>query len=473
MTRAKSGQESSEDGPPFPVAPEAIKVLETLWDAGHAAYLVGGDVRDGLLTLEPTDGPWDMASDAQPEELLELFPGSSYGNRFGTVTVSGTPGMPDAEITTFRREQHYGDHRRPDTVTFTDSIDEDLARRDFTVNAIAWGRAASDPTARLIDPWGGRADLDAGLLRAVGDPDARFGEDALRIVRAARIAGQVGLTIEPDTLAAMTRHADDVRYLAAERIGAELRKLLRSTPPSAGFGHLSRSGVVAPLFPELAAQRGVPQGKLPGQDLWDHCMATLDAAAALAPGSEDLALAALLHDTGKPETFVDGHFRGHDEAGARIATSFLARMGFSAGTARRVSELVRHHMFSYERSWTDTAIRRFMRRVGVESVDDLLMLRAADNVGSGLPPEAGHLDEMRARIEEQRRAGVALSLADLAIDGNDVMEELDEKAGPWLGRLLDRLLDSVVADPARNRRELLLNDARLWAERSRESAVRP
>ena len=152
---------------------------------------------------------------------------------------------------------------------------------------------------------------------------------------------------------------------------------------------------MAPLFPELAAQHGVPQGKLPGQDLWDHCMATLDAVAALAPEHERLALAALLHDTGKPETFADGHFRGHDEAGARIAASFLARMGYAAGTARRVSELVRHHMFSYERSWSDTAIRRFMRRVGVDLVDDLLTLRAADNVGSGLPPDAGDLDEMR------------------------------------------------------------------------------
>ncbi|MBA3307629.1 MAG: HD domain-containing protein [Chloroflexi bacterium] len=445
--------------PPFSVPPEVMQALEELWSAGHAGYLVGGGVRDALLGRTPHDPVWDLATDAIPERALELFPGGTYENRFGTVLAGGV------EVTTFRRDHAYGDHRRPDRVTFTDSIEEDLARRDFTVNAVAWGRAAGGQEAGWVDPTGGRADLDARLLRAVGDPELRFGEDALRLVRAARIAAQVGLTIHPDTEAAMSERAGDVSYLATERIGRELRRMLDAEPPSAAFRILERTGLLRSLFPELAAQLGVVQDKIPGQDLWDHSLATLDAAAALAPADPIAKLAALLHDTGKPETAADGHFLGHEEAGARIAQTFLSRLGFGSQDVRRVVRLVRHHMWSYVPAWGDAAVRRFMRRVGVDLVDDLLRLREADNVGSGWPAEGGGVAELRARIAEQRHRRPPLSLADLAVDGNAVMASLGREPGPWLGRTLERLLDSVISDPERNTPERLLADARTWAEK--------
>ncbi len=415
---------------------------------------MGGALRDELLGRPGAD--WDVATDARPDRILELFPGGTYQNRFGTVLTDGV------EVTTFRRDHAYGDHRRPDAVTFTDSLDEDLARRDFTINAIAWGRPAGSTDASWVDPTGGLADLGARLVRAVGDPDSRFDEDALRLVRAARIAAQLGFDIEPATRAAMRAHAGDVRYLASERVGQELRKLLTARPPSSGLRILAETDLLAPLFPELAAQRGVPQDKIAGHDLWDHCLATLDAAAHITPGDEGLLLAALLHDTGKPETFANGRFLGHDQAGARIARAFLSRLAYPSRVVDRVAGLVACHMFRYEGAWSDAAVRRFMRRVGVDLVDDLLVLRAADNVGSGLPPEAGALAELRSRIDEVRMHAAPLSLRELAIDGDDLVEALGRPPGPWVGRMLERLLESVVADPSRNRREILLDDARTW-----------
>lgn len=450
---------------PAPDLPgEVDRLLDHLWANGHAAYVVGGAIRDQLLGRESAD--WDVATDALPDRLLELFPNGAYENRFGTVLTDGI------EVTTFRRDHRYRDHRRPDEVTFTDSLEEDLSRRDFTINAIAWGRAggaggapgaAGPAPAHWVDPTDGMADVRARRIRAVGDPGARFEEDALRLVRAARIAAQLGFTIEPRTREQMAAHATDVRFLALERIGRELDRLIRARPPSVGFRVLADTGLLEPLFPELAGQRGVPQDKVPGHDLWDHCLATLDAAAGIAPDDETLILAALLHDTGKPETFADGRFLGHDEAGARIASAFLARFAYPGRLTARVARLIQWHMFRYEPAWSDAAVRRFMRRVGVDLVDDLLRLRAADNVGSGWLPDAGGLDELRARIEAQRASGAPLSLRELAIDGHDLQQELGREPGPWIGPLLDRLLESVIADPARNTRETLLVDARDWA----------
>lgn len=440
---------------PPPALPDRVRaLLERLWSAGHAAYVVGGALRDELLARPSTD--WDVATDARPERILELFPGGAYQNRFGTVLIE------HVEVTTFRRDHAYGDHRRPDAVTFTDSLAEDLARRDFTINAIAWGRAVASTEDSWVDPRGGLADLDARLVRAVGDPDARFDEDALRLVRAARIAAQLGFAIEPATLRQMRIHAADVRYLASERVGQELQKLLLVRPPSSGLRILAETDLLAPLLPELDAQRGVPQDKIAGHDLWDHCLATLDAAADIAPQDESLILAALLHDTGKPETLANGHFVGHDEAGARIAMAFLGRLAYPSGVVTRVARLVRCHMFRYEPAWTDTAVRRFMRRVGADLLDDLLALRAADNVGSGVSPESGGLAQLRARIDQERLRRAPLSLRDLAVNGDDLLEALGRPPGPWVGRLLERLLQSVVADPARNEREVLLTDARAW-----------
>lgn len=446
-------------GTPFPVHPDAQRVLERLWSAGHAAYLVGGAVRDALLGRATHD--WDVATDARPETILGLFPEGEYENRFGTVLAHGV------EITTFRRDQHYPDHRRPASVTFTDSVVEDLVRRDFTVNAIAWGRAAGahPGEAGFVDPSGGREDLARRLLRAVGEPGARFDEDALRLLRAARIASAVDLAIEPATLAAMRRHADDVRWVSGERVGIELRRMVEAEVPSRAFRIMAETGLLRPVFPELADQVGIPQAKLPGQDCFDHSMATLDGAAVLDPGDERMLLAALLHDTGKPATMDRGHFHGHEQVGAVFAEELLGRVAYPRGEARVIGRIIRGHMFAYRSAWSDAAVRRFMRRVGVDIVDDVLRLRRADNVGSGFPPDDGGVDELRARIADQRAAGVPLAVADLAIDGTDLMAELGRPGGPWLGQLLDRLLDSVVADPRRNTRQQLLVDARSWADR--------
>jgi tRNA nucleotidyltransferase/poly(A) polymerase len=443
--------------PPAPV----MHVLQTLWGAGYAAYLVGGGVRDALLGTPV--GDWDAATDALPERLLELFPTGGYENRFGTVTVPAD-GI-DLEVTTFRRDHRYADHRRPDSVTFSDSLEEDLARRDFTVNAIAWGRSGgsdSEGTDQpvLADPTGGLADLQAGILRAVGDPAVRFDEDALRLLRAARLAAQLGFEIEPSTLAAMRATAQTVRYVSSERIGDELRKMLATEQPSRAFEILAQTGVLEHALPELGAQRGIAQDKTPGMDLWAHSLATLDGAARLDPGNPRLRLAALLHDIGKPTTLADGHFIGHDAEGARLAEALLARLAFPRRAAEAVVELVRHHMFSYEPRWSGAAVRRFIRRVGRDLVDDLLDLRAADNLGSGLPANSGHLDELRDRVDAELAAGAPLSLRELAVHGDDLTAELAIAPGPVVGKLLDHLLAWVLDEPARNERHKLLAEAR-------------
>jgi tRNA nucleotidyltransferase (CCA-adding enzyme) len=441
------------------VPAEVVGILERLWSNGHAAYLVGGGVRDLLLGRPVHD--WDIATDARPETTLNLFEAGQYKNRFGTVTV-GTE--PDAvEITTFRRDHQYADHRRPDTVTFTDSLDEDLARRDFTVNAIAWGRAADEQDAHWSDPTGGLDDLEARSLRAVGDAATRFDEDALRLLRAARLAAQLEFQIEPRTLAAMGATAATVSWVSTERVGAEVRKMVAADPPSRAFEILASTGVLSGAIPELAAQRGVPQDKVTGHDLWGHSMATVDAAAGLQNASETLRLAALLHDIGKPPTFADGHFIGHDEEGAKMADTMLTRFAYPRHEVEHITDLIRHHMFSYEPRWSGAAVRRFIRRVGRDRVHDLMHLRRADNVGSGLPENAGHLEELNARVDAQLEAGAPLTLRELAVNGDDLVTSLGIAPGPQVGQLLERLLGSVIADPSRNTRDRLLSEARIWA----------
>lgn len=442
--------------PPFAVDPAAMRVLERLWSEGHAAWLVGGAVRDALLGRESHD--WDVATDALPGTVLACFPGARSENPFGMVVVD------EIQITTFRRDHTYADHRRPDRVTFTTDLDEDLGRRDFTVNAIAWGRGSRSAagSARFHDPMGGRADLDARLLRCVGDPDARFEEDALRLLRAARIAGAAGLAIERHTLAAMAAHASDVRWVASERVGDEIRRSLGVERPSVVFRVLEATGILSMILPELAAQRGVPQAKVTGDDLWGHTLRTLDAPV-LTPADVRLRLAALLHDLGKPATFANGHFIGHAAVGAEMAAAVLSRLHHPARESSAIVRLIAEHMFQYEPAWTDAAVRRFLRRIGPELMPDLLRLRQADNVGSGHAPDAHQLDVLRERVEAELRSGVPLRLADLAVDGDDLLRELGRTPGPWLGVLLERLLESVVNDPSRNTPAHLLADARRWS----------
>jgi poly(A) polymerase/tRNA nucleotidyltransferase (CCA-adding enzyme) len=307
------------------------------------------------------------------------------------------------------------------------------------------------------------ADLEARALRAVGDPDVRFDEDALRLLRAARLAAQLDFRVEPETRAAMSRQAHLGRHVASERVGAELLRLLVSERPSIGLRLLGWTRVLDAVLPELATQRGVPQNKVRGRDLWDHTNATVDAAARLAPGDVTLALAALLHDSGKPETRAEGRFLGHEEVGARIAEKVLRRLAIGGAQSERVVRLVRWHMFGYDEKWRDAAVRRFLAKVGPDLLDDLLRLREADNMGSGRPREATGVDELRARARAELDRQVPLSLADLAVDGRDLIDEVGLTPGPIVGALLARLLDSVISEPSRNVRDRLLADARHWA----------
>ena len=429
------------------VPAEVEDLLGTLWRSGHAAYVVGGSLRDALLGRRAED--WDLATDALPDETREIFPDSAYENRFGTVAVRR--GRDAYEITTFRSDHDYADFRRPHRVEFGASLEADLARRDFTVNAIAWGAgaeaaAAGVPEPVLVDPFGGIADVEARLLRAVGDPLKRFEEDALRMVRAVRLASTLDLDIEPATLAAIHARADLVAYLSGERIATELGKLLAAPRPSVGLRLLESSGILAHVSAELAAQRGVPQNKVPGEDLWDHTLQSVDAA----PSNPIVRLAALVHDIGKPATQADGHFHGHETVGADQARELLERLREPRLVVDRVTHLVRQHMFRYEENWSDAAVRRFIGKVGAEAVDELFALREADNVGSGLPTDAEGLDELRRRVRDELERGPILDRSALAIDGGDLMRELGLEPGPRLGRLLDALVERVIEDPGLN-----------------------
>jgi putative nucleotidyltransferase with HDIG domain len=441
------------------VRPAILDLMDRLGAADHAAYVVGGSLRDLLLGREPHD--WDLTTDARPDRLQELFPDSLYENAFGTVTVRDASGAP-VEITTFRTDHDYADFRRPHRIEFGDRVEDDLARRDFTVNALAWGGAAGRERA-LVDPFGGRDDIVRRALRAVGDPAERFQEDALRMLRAVRLAATLEFAIEPATLEAIGRHVGLAAHLSGERIAAEVDKLLGARRPSVGLRLMARTGLLAVVAPELAAQIGVPQNKTPGEDLWDHTLRTVDAAAAAGVDSV-VRLAALLHDLGKPATAADGHFYGHEAVGAEQAAMLLRRWHLPRETIDRVERLVRHHMFSYDSSWSDAAVRRFIAKVGPETLDDLFSLREADNLGSGVQTAAGDLAALRRRVAAEIASNVVLDRAGLAIDGNDLVGTLGLAPGPAIGRLLDRLVERVVAEPRLNERATLLALARSLAE---------
>jgi tRNA nucleotidyltransferase/poly(A) polymerase len=435
----------------------ALELMDRLVAAGHSGWIVGGSLRDALLGRTPAD--WDLATDALPNRVVALFPGAVYENRFGTVGIRLEGEL--FEVTTFRTEHDYADFRRPHRVEFAEDLETDLARRDFTVNAMAWGRAAgpagdarAEPAVLvLVDPFGGIADLADKTLRAVGNPGARFREDALRMVRAVRLAAALEFDIEPATLAAITANAQLVDRLSGERIGAELGKLLDAPKPSIGLRLAEETGLLAVISPELARQRGVAQNKVPGEDLWDHTLRTVDAAPAERP---IVRLAALLHDIGKVETLADGRFPHHEAAGAARADELLRRLRYPRSAAEEVVHLIHHHMFSVDPGATDAAIRRFIRRIGRERLDALFALRRADDAGSGTVGEDPALAAFVARVYAELNAEVPLDRSALAVHGNDLMRELRLTTGPRLGIVIDALLDRVIADPGLNERGSLL-----------------
>jgi tRNA nucleotidyltransferase (CCA-adding enzyme) len=441
------------------VPADVEKVVDRLIDAGHDAYVVGGAVRDALLGIDP-HGTWDLTTSATPEEIQKLFKRSLYNNRFGTVVVRS--GDHEVEVTTYRTETGYADHRRPDSIAFVPSLEEDLARRDFTINAMAWRPPRNGKPSLLVDRFGGREDLDARVLRAVGDADERFREDALRMLRAVRFATLLELRIEPKTAEAIHRNAALAATLSGERIQQEIVKMLFAPRPSAAFLMLSQLGVLAVICPELEECRGTPQDKAVAVNVFEHALATLDATVeAKPPGDLVLRLAGLLHDIGKPDTFADGHFHQHDFVGEAKARAILRRWKFDKETVNEVTHLIRHHMFWYQTDWTGSAVRRFIRKVGLENIPALFALRRADNIGSGArSPKMYILDALWQRVQEEIQAANAFSLRDLAIKGTDLIDELGLKQGPAVGRVLNALFERVTDDPTLNTREKLLELAR-------------
>jgi tRNA nucleotidyltransferase (CCA-adding enzyme) len=434
-----------------------VHVLRTLGEAGHEVALVGGVVRDRLLGLEHR-GEWDAATAARPEETVALFEGATWENRFGTVTLGADPAV---EVTSYRAEGAYRDRRRPDEVQFGVSLTEDLARRDFTINAMAWLPTDLDAgRGALVDPHGGQVDLDARRLRAVGDPLERFAEDALRLIRAARFAGRFGLTIDLGTEAAIRELAPTVASVSAERVRDELLRILADDPaPSGAIGLLERLGLLVVVLPELAALRGIPQAKAVPGDALDHSLRAVDAAPSDPPA---LRLAALLHDIGKARTLHDGHFFGHERVSAEMGTDVLRRLRVPRAPAQRVIGAIRNHMYDYDSAWTDAAVRRFVRRLEDVDRELLFALRRADNAASGVGPAGdANQGELEARIAEQVSAEPGrLVERRLAIDGHDLQHELGMEPGPEIGAVLDRLTEIVLDDPSQNRRDILLAHAR-------------
>lgn len=425
-----------------------ISVCASLKRRGFDAYVVGGAVRDALLNRKSSD--WDVTTSATPDQVMTMFNHTiPTGIKHGTVTVAVAGNR--IEVTTMRKEGMYADGRHPLSVCFVEDIETDLARRDFTVNAIAY-----DPIDdRLVDPFGGREDLTERIIRTVGDPDRRFAEDRLRMLRAIRIGCMLGFTIERNTLQAITRNSSSIVSISAERIRDEFVKLMSCDRPSAGIELLRTTGLLEHIIPELLEGYGMQQNRYHAYTVYDHNLRTADAL----PDGRLLRIAGLLHDVGKPRVKQEEHFYGHERVGASIARDVLTRLRFSRRDVDLISHLIRQHMFQYTPEWSDAAVRRFIRRVGVEHLDDLFELRRADRAGSDRPEDTG-LGELIDRVRRVLSTGDCLTVRDLAVNGDDIRRLL--KAGmpqAVIGSVLKRLLDEVIEDPSLNHRDVLLTKA--------------
>jgi putative nucleotidyltransferase with HDIG domain len=519
---------------------EVLYILHCFAKQNKEAYLVGGAVRD--LLLNQADRPvkdFDFATNAHPEEIQQLFDNAFYENKFGTVSLnhddllqllkkyqlpaadlSTTKKEPTStkvriidlknaskihvslrenkqnvdqteneqnlvpafEMTTYRSDGLYNDHRRPETVDFGHSLEEDLKRRDFTVNAMAISLdpayleevfansilqtdyLINEENFTLIDLHHGQEDLQLRVLRTVGEADERFKEDALRMLRAIRLAVQLNMDIETNTYFAIKFNKDLLRFVSMERVRDEFLGILKSQNPAKGIEMLDESGLLEQIIPELYQGRGMQQRGHHISDVWTH---SIDALRHCPSTDPVVRLATLLHDIGKPSTYQeDEHsqitFYNHDVLGARTASYVAKRLRMSKKDIQRIFTLVRYHMFYYQPHHTDAAIRRFMRKVGLENIDDILDLREGDRLGSGAKKTSWRLEEMKQRVIEQLNQPAGLD--DLAINGNDLMQELGIKPGPQLGQILHHLLEIVLEDPTRNTRENLLDEAKSYSD---------
>lgn len=434
----------------FTVTSQIKRFASVFYDNGYSLYIVGGAVRDFLLGLKNSD--LDFTTDARPEEVMSLFKTViPTGIAHGTVTVIFEG--EHYEVTTFRSEGEYKDGRRPSTVTFIPSLEEDLKRRDFTINAFA----ASAKDGKIIDNHGGEQDLQAGIIRAIGDPFERFDEDALRIMRAARISAKLNFSIEKETFKAMGALKENLHHVSVERIHDELLQLVGSNHPRKGLDYLYESTTLSVILPELAACAGVLQKGYHHEDVLQHSFTTCQKAADI-NASLFVRLAALFHDIGKATTQEEHgdrfSFYNHEVVGEELTRKILRRLKASNEEVDTVTHLVRHHMFSYTPEMTDSAVRRFIVRVGQEHIEDLFKLRIADQLAISNQANTTLLDEFSDRINAIIASSDALSLKDLAIGGNDLIG-LGVPKGKRIGQTLHYLLETVLDDPSQNTKERL------------------
>jgi len=453
------------------------KIARILSKEGYEVYLVGGAIRDIAMGKLPHD--YDLATNALPDEMLELFPKSvSTGAKFGTVIAlveDEKKENHDVEVTTFRSEEEYVDGRWPSKVEFVDEIYKDLGRRDFTINAMAVDLLEEflngeeiEREWEIYDPFEGIKDIDLKLIRAVGTPIERFKEDGLRAFKACRLASQLDFEIEKETFEAIKECLPIAKQVSIERIRDEFMKLLLNSPkPSKGIDLMRQCGLLQIFLPELLEGYGVEQKLYHTHDVYWHSLKTCDYA------QDSVKLAALLHDIAKPRTDMgNGHFYGHDVMGVEMVETIMKRLRFSKSEIERVKTLVRNHMFYYPHSqqeskedvllsqWSDSAIRRFLNRVGEENVEDLFKLRIADATSNPNSPfDSNEITLLQKHISEVRAKDMALKISDLDINGED-LKSIGVQSGPQMGKILKGLLDVVIEDPLMNTKEKLLDEAK-------------
>jgi tRNA nucleotidyltransferase (CCA-adding enzyme) len=452
-------------------------ILTKLSAAEYEVYITGGVIHDLFLGRPAYD--WDFTTSAVPEDILRIFPDGFYNNRFGTVGVTdeSLPEKPIFDITTFRTESGYNDRRHPEHVTWGSSLKEDVIRRDFTINAMALKplsrmKQSKDKHMPITEEWemelidvvGGRNDLEAKIIRTVGDPDERFREDALRMMRAIRIASQLQFTIAPETMLSVTANAALIMEISWERIRDELLKILATDYPSEGILLLRNAGLLAHILPELDRAFGVEQKSPERHHLYDvgtHLIQSLK----FAPTADPLIrLATLLHDIGKPPTFKKNAktglitFYNHELVGTNMARVVADRLRLSRDQRELIIKLIRWHQFTVDEHQTDSAIRRFIRNIGPENIDAMLALRVGDRLGGGARETSWRTEIFKKRLIEVQR--VPFRVQDLQINGYDVMRELAVPQGPAIGKILTALFTEVDEEKLPNEREALLTRMR-------------
>ena len=439
--------------------PKEVKsVIQKLKKTGFESYIVGGCVRDVLRKIEPED--WDITTNAKPEEIRKIFPKSFYENKFLTVTIqtrNQNPKLKEIEITTFRLEAKYTDKRHPDQVKFAKTIKEDLKRRDFTVNAMAIDLKGSKKF-EVIDLFSGKKDLENKIIRAVGVPKDRFSEDSLRMLRAVRFATTLGFKIEKETVKAIKNNSFLLKVISKERIRDEFLKIIMSERAAEGVESLRNLGLLKYIIPELEEGCGVSQNKHHIYECYEHSLRSLDYASKK-NFNKYVRLAALLHDIAKPKTKRgrgrEATFYNHEIIGAKMTAQILDRLKFPKKEIEKITRLVRYHLFYYNvGEVSESSVRRLVRQVGPESMEELLQVRMSDRIGSGVPKaEPYKLRHLKYIIEKVSQDPI--SVKTLKISGNDVMKMLNLQPGPKIGQILDILLSFVLEDPRKNKKDFL------------------